>query len=73
MQIEKVFVGITLIFMGLALLMISSAVHSANVQYGGVIIIGPFPIVFGSSLDMAVFGIIFALIMLLIMLTLLRW
>ncbi len=73
MQIEKVFVGITLIFMGLALLMISSAVHSANVQYGGVIIIGPFPIVFGSSLDMAVFGIIFAVIMLLIMLTLLRW
>ncbi len=73
MQIEKVFAGITLIFMGLALLMISSAVHSANVQYGGVIIIGPFPIVFGSSLDMAVLGIIFAVIMLLIMLTLLRW
>ncbi len=73
MRIEKVFAGITLIFMGLALLMISFAMHSANVQYGGVIIIGPFPIVFGSSLDMAVFGMIFAVILLMIMITLLRW
>ncbi len=62
-----------LIFMGIALLMISSVMHAANVQYGGVVIIGPFPIVFGSSLDMAVFGIVFAVIMILIMLAMLRW
>ncbi len=73
MRVEKVFMGITLIFMGLALLMISSAMHSANVQYGGVVIIGPFPIVFGSSLDMAVFGIFLAVFMILMMLMFLRW
>ncbi len=73
MRIEKVFMGITLIFMGLALLMIASAMHSANVQYGGVIIIGPFPIVFGSSPGMALFGVMFAIVILLMTLMLLRW
>jgi len=73
MRVEKVFAGIVLVFMGVALLMISSAMHTANVQYGGVVIIGPFPIIFGSSLDMAVFGIVFAVIMILIMLAMLRW
>ncbi len=73
MRVEKVFAGIVLVFMGIALLMISSAMRAANVQYGGVVIIGPFPIIFGSSLDMAVFGIVFAVIMILIMLAMLRW
>jgi len=73
MRVEKVFAGITLIFMGLALLMISSAASMGDVEYGGVIIIGPFPIIFGSSLDMAVFGIVFAVILILLMLAFLRW
>jgi uncharacterized protein (TIGR00304 family) len=72
MRVEKVFAGITLIFMGLALLTISSAMNVANVEYGGVVIIGPLPIIFGSSLDMAVFGIVFAVILILLMLAFLR-
>ena len=52
MRIELVFMGIALIMIGIALMTISS-----NFEYGGVIIIGPFPIVFGSSLNMVLFGI----------------
>ena len=73
MRIEKVFIGITLLFMGLALLAVSSMMNSANVQYGGVIIIGPIPIVVGSSPGMAIFGIMFAIVMLLIVLSMMRW
>ncbi len=73
MRVEKVFAGIVLVFMGISLLMISAAMHSANVQYGGVVIIGPFPIAFGSTPSMAAFAIIFGAVMLLILLTLLRW
>jgi len=73
MRIEKVFMGIALIFMGLALLAISSAMHAENVRYGGVVIIGPIPIVLGSSLDMAVLGIVLAAILIFVMLMLLRW
>ena len=73
MRIEKVFIGITLLFMGLALLTMASTINSANVQYGGVIVIGPIPIVVGSSPGMAIFGIMFATIMLLIVLAMMRW
>ncbi len=72
MRVEKVFLGMVLLFMGLALLTLSS-IPSSNVQYGGVIIIGPIPIVVGSSPGMAVFGIMFAAIMLLIIIAMMRW
>jgi len=73
MRVEKVFAGIVLIFMGISILMLSLAMHSANVQYGGVVIIGPLPIVFGSSPSMAVFAVVLAAVLFIIILTLLRW
>jgi uncharacterized protein (TIGR00304 family) len=71
MRIDKVFMGFALMFMGIALLMLSTA--NANVQYGGVVIIRPIPIVFGSSVDMAVFGVFLAVFILMAILLLMRW
>jgi len=71
MRIDKVIMGFALMFMGIALLMLSTA--NANVQYGGVVIIGPIPIVFGSSVDMAVFGVFLAVFILMAILLLMRW
>jgi len=71
MRIDKVFMGFALMFMGIALLMLSTA--NTNVQYGGVVIIGPIPIVFGSSVDMAVFGVFLAVFILMAILLLMRW
>ena len=65
MRMDYVFLGLALIFLGLSLLVLSTG----NVQYGGVILIGPFPIIIGSSPGMAMLGIVFAFLMLLFMLT----
>lgn len=70
MRPDKIFIGFALVFMGISLLLVSSATH---VEYGGVVIIGPFPIVLASSPDMAVFGIIISAVMLLILYAFLRW
>ncbi|ADB57711.1 TIGR00304 family membrane protein [Archaeoglobus profundus] len=69
MRIDLIFVGIALILLGIALLGLSAG----QVHYGGVVIIGPFPIVFGSSPDMVILGIVLALILLTFMLILARW
>ena len=65
----KVMIGITVVMLGLTLLALSSA---GNVEYGGVVIIGPVPIVFGSSPDIAVFMVFIALVLILLPL-LMRW
>ncbi len=69
MRIDLVFMGIALVFIGFALLMLSAS----HVSYGGVIIVGPIPIVFGSSLDMIVIGIVLALILMIFTVVLTRW
>jgi|Deesub1362B_J571_1020462.scaffolds.fasta_scaffold00025_29 uncharacterized protein (TIGR00304 family) len=66
----KIFVGIALIFMGISLLLISQA---ESVEYGGVVVIGPFPIIFASSPDMAVISIFIAAFFLLMLLFFTRW
>ena len=66
---ELIFMGIALIMIGVALM----AMSTANVEYGGVIIIGPFPIVFGSSPSMALFGIVLAVMLIIFTLILMRW
>ena len=66
----KIFVGIALIFMGISLLLISQA---ESVEYGGVVVIGPFPIILASSPDMAIVGIFIAAFLLLMFLFLTRW
>ncbi|AAB88981.1 conserved hypothetical protein [Archaeoglobus fulgidus DSM 4304] len=65
----KVMIGFAVVMLGLTLLALSSA---ENVEYGGVVIIGPFPIVFGSSPDIAVLMVFVALILILLPL-LMRW
>jgi len=70
MRPDKIFIGFALVFMGISLLLVSSATH---VEYGGVVIIGPFPIVLASSPDMAVFGIMMSAIVLLILYIFMRW
>lgn len=65
----KIMLGIVLIFMGVSMLVISQS----NVEYGGIVVIGPIPIVFGSSPDMAVFSIIIAAIFLVLAYAFMRW
>uniref|UniRef100_A0A7C3RB42 TIGR00304 family protein n=1 Tax=Archaeoglobus fulgidus TaxID=2234 RepID=A0A7C3RB42_ARCFL len=65
----KVVTGFAVVMLGLTLLVLSSA---ENIQYGGVLIIGPVPVVFGSSPDIAVFMVFIALILILLPL-LMRW
>lgn len=60
-------IGIALVIMGFALLLLSP-----GVSYGGVVIIGPIPIVFGNSPEIMILGIALALI-LLVMVLLMRW
>ncbi|WP_290902075.1 DUF131 domain-containing protein [Ferroglobus sp.] len=66
----KVFSGIALIFLGLTLLIISQA-EKAEVEYGGVVIIGPIPIVFGSSVS--IIALVVLLAAFLLILFTLRW
>ncbi|MBE8538635.1 TIGR00304 family membrane protein [Geoglobus acetivorans] len=51
----KVFSGITLIFLGLTLYLISKA---ESVSFGGVVLIGPIPVVFGDSPDIMALAVI---------------
>ena len=64
----KVFIGLSLVMLGLMLL----AIQNVNVQYGSVFIIGPFPIVLASSPEMAFVGILIAVAMLLAFLLMVR-
>lgn len=66
----KVFTGFVILMLGVSLLFLSSI--QANTEYGGVIIIGPFPIVFASNPDIATFMILIAVIFVLLPL-LWRW
>ncbi|MCL5949775.1 MAG: DUF131 domain-containing protein [Candidatus Bathyarchaeota archaeon] len=43
--------GITLVFVGIAVLIVASAVLGGSGSVGGVILIGPIPIVFGAGTD----------------------
>lgn len=45
------FLGLTLVFIGVAVIIVASIVMGALGSVGGVILIGPIPIVFGSGPD----------------------
>lgn len=70
MRPDKVFIGLAIIFLGFALLALS---YLPNAEVGGVIVIGPFPIVLASSPEMALFGIVIAAVMLLLVYSFMRW
>lgn len=71
MKIGFISVGIILLFTGILLIavgMISQAVKSkeAEVRGGGVILIGPFPVVFGSDVEAAKTVILLTILLILI-------
>jgi uncharacterized membrane protein len=45
------FLGITLVFVGVAVLAVASVVFGGSGSFGGAILIGPIPIVFGAGPD----------------------
>ncbi len=66
----KVFAGFVILMLGVSLLFLS--LIQTTPEYGGVIVIWPFPIVFASSPDIATFMILVAVIFVLLPL-LWRW
>lgn len=65
----KVFTGLVILMLGISLLILNSA---GSAEYGGIVIIGPFPIVFASNPDIATLMIFIAVIFILLPL-LWRW
>lgn len=64
-------IGILMIFIGVFLIVLSTLLSLKNkgkVEYGGVVFIGPIPIVFGSNQYMIISVLIVALIILMILL-----
>ncbi len=60
------FVGFAIIAVGVILLVLASFLGSSSGSVGGVIFIGPFPIVFGAGLDatwLIMIGIVIAVLM----------
>jgi|Deesub1362B_J571_1020462.scaffolds.fasta_scaffold45439_2 uncharacterized protein (TIGR00304 family) len=60
MRLDLVFAGIIMLMLGLSLFTLSST----NVEYGGVVFIGPVPILFGSSVEMAVSAALIGVVLL---------
>ena len=54
--------GIVLIIIGIVLITLSS-ISSAQVKSGGVVVIGPLPIIFGSDKDTIIIAVIGAIIL----------
>ncbi|RLJ00675.1 MAG: hypothetical protein DRP11_05550, partial [Candidatus Aenigmatarchaeota archaeon] len=50
---EILILGIILIFVGMLLVMVGILSESRSVEGGGVVMIGPIPIIFGSNKNMA--------------------
>jgi uncharacterized protein (TIGR00304 family) len=63
MNVLKVFMGLMLVFIGITMLSISTL---QNVQVGGVVMIGPIPIVFGSNSRMATIAIVLTLLLMIL-------
>jgi len=76
MKVIWIFIGMVLVIIGLTLLPFAMIEEVKDVKYGGLIVIGPFPILFGNSQDMTllvgIIGIILLVLWLLIILGL-RW
>jgi uncharacterized protein (TIGR00304 family) len=66
-----VILGILLIFIGTAL-QSSSSDSKTEIHTGGVILIGPIPIIFGNDKALILFGVIFAIILMILSLPILQ-
>ncbi|BAW31150.1 MAG TPA: TIGR00304 family protein [Methanothermobacter sp.] len=58
--------GIFLIFAGSIMGMFTKTKESTEVKTGGVIMIGPIPIIFGSDRGMAIIGFLMAIILMIV-------
>jgi uncharacterized protein (TIGR00304 family) len=56
----KIFTGMALLMIGLALLSLNFNLQEVSTGYAGVVLIGPFPLVFASSSDLAIFMLVVA-------------
>ncbi len=61
---ELVILGFILMVIGF-LLIFAGICSSGNVEYGGVVMIGPLPIVFGNSKNLALLSVLVGILMLL--------
>lgn len=64
--------GLYLILAGIALLLIGSLLSARKVDFGGLIMIGPIPIAFGTSPEMTVIAMAIGLVLMLLFLLLRR-
>ena len=62
---EILILGIILIFVGMLLVMVGILSESRSVEGGGVVMIGPIPIIFGSNKNMALLAGVAVLLILL--------
>jgi uncharacterized protein (TIGR00304 family) len=58
-----IFLGMILIFVGTAL---QSTSKSSEVHTGGVILIGPIPIIFGNDKGLIITGVVFAIVIMIL-------
>ncbi len=65
MKLELVSIGMGLVIIGMLLLMIGSVIgkEETDIEYGGLIMIGPIPIAFGSSKGMIITALIVGIIL----------
>ncbi len=57
--------GILLILTGFALALVGAVLSASNTNFGGLIMIGPIPIAFGSSPEITVIGMVIGLLLML--------
>ncbi len=68
MRIDLILAGFILLMIGLSMISLSSA----NTEFGGIILIGPIPIIFGNSADAAVSAAFIGIVLLFLLLGLSR-
>ncbi len=69
---DMIKLGLYLILAGIALLLIGSLLSAKRVDFGGLIMIGPIPIAFGTSPEMTVIAMAIGLVLMLLFLLLRR-
>ncbi len=68
MRMDFIFAGFILLMIGLSMITLSSA----NPEFGGIILIGPIPIIFGSSVDATISAALIGIVLLFFLLGLSR-
>jgi uncharacterized protein (TIGR00304 family) len=64
-MIDVIKLGIFLILTGFALALVGAVLSASNATFGGLIMIGPIPIAFGSSPEITVVAMIIGLLLML--------